>query len=142
MLAGMTGSAPLELVHEEDAAQQRPIEARVQHRELPLRSPGVQGVGAAGAPHRQQVAHLKDRKHDKLEERCRREGIEQGLYHNACAAAHGVHASDMFWRTAADMRMQWLCHATVHVLKLCPHAVCLAAAHARRQEAKGAGHLW
>lgn len=95
MLAGMAGSAPLQLVHEEDAAQQRPVEARVQHRELPLSSPGVQGVGAAGAPHRQQVAHLEDRKHDKLKERCRRKSVEQGLYHNACAAAHRVHVSEM-----------------------------------------------
>ena len=96
MLVGKAGSAPLELVHEEDAAQQRPIEARVQHGELPLRSPGVQGVGAAGAPHGQQVAHLEDCKHDKLEERCCCKGVEQRLYHNACAAANGFYASDMF----------------------------------------------
>ena len=133
MLARMAGSAPLQLVHEEDAPQQRPIEARVQHRELPLRSPGVQGLGAAGAPHGQQVAHLEDCKDDELKECCRCKGVEQRLYHNACAKAHGVHASDMFGQTPPYMRVQWP-GAEDHVT-----AQCVPLLRARRPGGRGRG---
>ena len=78
------GCSPLQLVGDEDAAEQGGVEAGVQDGQLALLGPGVQVAAAAGAPDGQQVAHLEDRKDDKLKEGRRGESVEQRVHHDPC----------------------------------------------------------
>lgn len=74
----------MQLVAQEDSGEQHAIEARVEHAQLPLSRPWVQGICSARAPHQQQVAHFKDGEHHKLEEGRHRKRVEHVLLHYPC----------------------------------------------------------
>ena len=142
---------PLELVGQEYAAKQCAIEAGIQHRQLPLGSPGVQGIRPPSAPHREQVAHLKNGKYHKLKERRCRKGVEERLYHNACTAhalilsgdPHAVNIFDSLWRARIVLLRAPSTSVPLHVLlawHLAHHAchgVCAAL-----EELQAVTYLW